>query len=69
MVPTVVREEVTTVDFRVFPDKVPAAAVTVTGAEPSKLTPLIALAVASAVAVSALPPDEAGVYLIGIVNP
>jgi hypothetical protein len=34
---------------------VPAAAVTVIAAEPSKFTPLIALAVASLVAVSALP--------------
>ncbi len=40
----------TTVDLSVVPDKVPAAAVTVIAAEPSKSTPLIALAVVSVAA-------------------
>ena len=41
-----------------FPERVPAAAVTVILPVPSKLTPLIALAVASAVAVAAFPVQE-----------
>ena len=55
IVPTEVKEEATTVDLRVLPDNVPAAAVTVIAADPLKLTPLIARVVASTVAVSALP--------------
>jgi hypothetical protein len=61
IVPTDVREDVTTVLFSVVPVSVPAAAVTVIFAVPSKLTPLIVLAVASFVAVSAFPvrlPDQ-----------
>ena len=49
--PTDVAEVVTTVDLSSVPDKVPASAVTVIAAEPSKSTPLIALAVVSAAAV------------------
>jgi hypothetical protein len=55
-VPTLVREDETTVDFKVVPVKVLASAVTVIGALPSKLTPLIALGVARVLAVAALPP-------------
>jgi hypothetical protein len=43
------------VAFNVAPDNVPAAAVTVIAAEPSKFTPLIARAVCKVVAVEALP--------------
>ena len=57
-VPTLVKEEAVTPEFRVAPLKVLAAAVTVIGAEPSKLTPLMARAVASTVAVAALPVVE-----------
>ena len=54
-VPTDVNEDAVTPDANVAPDRVPAAAVTVIAAEPSKFTPLIALAVANVVAVDALP--------------
>jgi len=54
-VPTEVSEEAVTVDLSVSPVRVPAAAVTVIGAEPSKSTPLIALAVAKVTAVVAVP--------------
>ena len=54
-VPTDVNEELTTVELRVVPVKVPAADVIVIGAVPSKLTPLIARGVAREVAVDALP--------------
>lgn len=65
-VPTVVKDEVTTVEPIVAPVRVPAAAGTVIAAVPSKFTPLIALAVARAVAVAALPivKDEDPVTLI-----
>lgn len=57
-VPTDVSEEVTTVAFKVVPVSVPAAAVTVIAAVPSKFTPLMARAVASAAAVvAAIVPD------------
>ena len=49
-VPTVVKDEVTTVDFRMVLERVLASAVTVIAAEPSKLTPLIALGVVSVAA-------------------
>jgi hypothetical protein len=58
IVPTLVKLEVTTVDFNVVPVKVLASAVTVIAAEPSKFTPLIArgvVKVAALVAVEALP--------------
>ena len=48
--PTDVSEEATTVDFKVLPLSVPAAAVTVIAAEPSKFTPLIALGVVNVAA-------------------
>ena len=48
----------TTELFNVVPVNVPAAAVTVIAAVPSKLTPFIALAVASAVAVAELPVQD-----------
>ena len=48
--PTVVNEEVSTDDLIVVPDKDDAAAVTVIAAEPSKSTPLIALAVVNVAA-------------------
>jgi hypothetical protein len=54
-VPTLVRLLVTTVDFNVSPVSVPAAAVIVIAALPSKSTPLMARAVANLVAVLALP--------------
>ena len=54
-VPTEVRLDAVTPELSVLPVKVPAAAVTVIFAEPSKLVPLIVLAVASAVAVAAFP--------------
>ena len=54
-VPTLVREDAVTPEFKVEPVRVPAAAVTVIAAEPSKFTPLIARAVARVVAVDAFP--------------
>ncbi len=54
-VPVPVIDEFTTELLSVVPVNVPAAAVTVIGAVPSKFTPLIARAVCSAVAVPALP--------------
>jgi hypothetical protein len=54
-VPTLVRDDAVTPEFRVFPVRVPAAAVTVMLAEPSNEVPLIVLAVARVVAVDALP--------------
>lgn len=55
---------------RADPDSVPAAAVTVIFAEPLKLTPLIARAVASAVAVLAFPTSEpVNVVAVTAVNP
>lgn len=54
-VPTLVRDEAVTPTASVDPERVFAAAVTVMAAVPSKFTPLIALAVASFVAVPALP--------------
>ena len=57
-VPTLVKEDAVTPEFRVVPVSVPAAAVTVIAAVPSKDTPLIARAVWSAVAVPALPVTE-----------
>jgi hypothetical protein len=54
-VPTEVRDEAVTPELSVEPVRVPAAAVTVIAAEPSKFTPLIARGVARAVAVEALP--------------
>jgi hypothetical protein len=54
-VPTEVRDEAVTPEFRVEPVSVPAAAVTVIAAEPSKLVPLIARGVARVVAVEAFP--------------
>jgi hypothetical protein len=57
-VPTLVKLEPVTVAFKVFPDKVPAAAVTVMSALPSNATPLIFLGVANFVAAAALPVVE-----------
>ena len=56
-VPTLVKLELVTVDFKVVPVNVPASAddVTVISPLPSKSTPLIFLAVANFVAVAALP--------------
>jgi hypothetical protein len=54
-VPTVVRLELVTVAFNVFPVSVPAAAATVMSALPLNATPLIFLGVAKVVAVAALP--------------
>ena len=53
-VPTLVKLEPVTVDFNVFPDNVPASADRVISPLPSNDTPLILLAVASLVAVTAL---------------
>ena len=55
IVPKEVSEEVTTVALSVVPVRVPAAAVTVIFPVPSKLTPLMFLAVCKVVAVEALP--------------
>ncbi len=66
--PTEVSEEAVTPEFNVFPVNVPAAAVTVIAAVPSKTTPLIALAVAKAVAVSALP-SKAPSNLVASISP
>jgi hypothetical protein len=63
-----VKEEVTIVDFKVVPESVLASAVTVIGAEPSKSTPLIALAVASLVAVPALPVIEPVIALVTVIS-
>src|SRR5579863_7777638 len=63
-VPTDVSEDVTTVEFRVVPVRVPAAAVTVMLAVPSKATLLIFLAVCRAVAVAALPEIEPVIVLL-----
>ena len=59
IVPTAVNEDVTTLLASVVPVSVPAAAGTVIAALPSKLTPLIARAVANVVAVVALPVNAA----------
>ena len=77
--PTDVAEVVTTVDLSSVPDKVPASAVTVIAAEPSKSTPLIALAVVSVAAepvvfwlsvgnVQLVKVPEAGVPKAGVVK-
>jgi hypothetical protein len=57
-VPTVVRLELVTVAFNVFPVSVPAAAGTVMSALPLNATPLMFLGVAKVVAVAALPVVE-----------
>jgi hypothetical protein len=54
-VPTLVRDDAVTPEFRVEPVRVLAAAVTVISAEPLNDVPLIVLAVARVVAVDALP--------------
>jgi hypothetical protein len=54
-VPTLVRDELTTVEWRVVLVRVLASAVTVMLPVPSKLVPLMVLGVARAVAVEALP--------------
>ena len=54
-VPVLVKLEAVTPEARVAPVRVPAAAVTVMAAVPSKSVPFIARAVAKAVAVAALP--------------
>ena len=54
-VPTEVKDELTTVEFKEVPDKVPAAAVTVISVEPSNATPLMFFVAANLVAVDALP--------------
>ena len=54
-VPNEVKDELTTVEFKDVPDKVPAAAVTVMSDEPSNATPLMFFVAANLVAVAALP--------------
>ena len=54
-VPTLVRLLDTTEEFSIVPVSVPASAVIVIGAEPSKFTPLIARGVAKVLAVLAFP--------------
>ena len=54
-VPTEVKDELTTVEFKDVPDKVPAAAVTVISDVPSNATPLMFFVAANLVAVAALP--------------
>jgi hypothetical protein len=58
IVPTLVKLELTTVEFRVVPVRVPAADVTVIFPLPSKLVPLMVLAFCKTVAVAALPVVE-----------
>ena len=55
IVPTPVKLELVTVDFKVVPDNVPASATIVISALPLNAVPLIFLAVAKVVAVDALP--------------
>ena len=55
IVPTLVKFELTTLLAKVVPVNVPAAAVTVISAEPSKATPLIFFVAANFVAVLAFP--------------
>ena len=55
IVPTPVKLELVTVDFKVVPDNVPASATIVISALPLNAVPLIFLAVANVVAVLALP--------------
>ena len=55
IVPTPVKLELVTVDFKVVPDKVPASATIVISALPLNAVPLIFLAVANVVAVDAFP--------------
>jgi hypothetical protein len=54
-VPTEVKDELTTAEFKDVPVKVPAAAVTVMSDEPSNATPLIFFVAANLVAVDAFP--------------
>jgi len=68
-VPTDVSEDARTFAAKVAPVKVPAAAAIVIGAVPSKFTPLIALAVCSAVAVAALPLIEPAMVLLKVCVP
>ena len=67
-VPTLVKLEPVTVDFKVFPVKVPASAVAVIVISPlpSNATPFIFLAVANLVAVDAVPADVAVVALVAV---
>ena len=55
IVPTPVKLELITVDFKVVPDNVPASAIIVISALPLNAVPLIFLAVANVVAVDAFP--------------
>jgi hypothetical protein len=55
IVPTLVKLEPVTVEFKVVPVKVPAAAVTVTSVLPSNATPFIFFGAANFVAVPAFP--------------
>jgi len=64
-----VKLELTTLPAKVVPVKVPAAAGTVMFAEPSKLTPLIVLGVASVVAVPALPVTLPAIGLVTVKLP
>ena len=54
-VPTLVKLEPVTVDFKVLPVNVPASAVTVISPVPSNATPLMFFGVSNLVAVAALP--------------
>lgn len=65
-VPTLVRLLVTTDEFKVAPVKVPAAAVTVIGTEPSKLTPFIVFPGDNFVAVPAFPVIEPVIGLVTV---
>ena len=58
-IPTLLRLELTTVEFIVVPVKVPAAAGTFIFAVPSNCTPLIVLDVSNFVAVKAFPVNVA----------
>lgn len=70
IVPTPVKLELVTVDFKVVPDNVPASATIVISVLPLNAVPLIFLAVANVVAVEAFP-DNAPVNPVELteVNP
>ena len=69
IVPTPVKLELVTVDFKVVPDNVPASATIVISALPLKAVPLIFLAVANVVAVLALPVKLPMILLLKVFAP
>ena len=67
-VPKLVNDDAVTPELSVEPVRVPAAAVTVIAAEPSKLTPLIARAVAKTVAAPAVSPEAVPVMFVPVID-